>query len=257
MAINIYIAEDNFSQRQQLVAAIENYALFSNWEMKIVSAVASGEELLASIDHENQWNVYFLDINLAEDAKINNGFLVSQKIRVFDPFGFIVFITVRSELSFLTFQYRVQALDFIIKDPAVNIAERVHSCLKTVEQRLNSLTNSQTLHLNTGNDLQSFLVDDILYLSANKGHVLSLFTREDSYPIYLETLNHLETELANSFIRCHRSYLVNQKAIQQIAKDFKSLSLNDGTIIPISVRKKTQVRAFLQGRDRKTIADNF
>lgn len=242
MTIKVYIAEDNFEQRKQIKQAVKNYQLFSDWELEIASTVSTGEELLASIDRENQWNIYFLDINLANDTRLNNGFIVAQEIRNFDPFGFIVFITVRSELSFLTFQYRVQALDFIIKEPTINIQERVHACLKTVEQRLSILSTGQTIKLNTGSEITSFIVEDILYISANKGHVLSLHTKQKEYQIYQETLNHLQEQLEDQFIRCHRSFLINTKYINQISRDFSTLELENGTIIPVSVRKRNSLR---------------
>lgn len=243
MAIKVYIAEDNAIQRDTLVQAVKNYQLFSDWELELAYATGAGEDLLENIDRRNQWNIYFLDINLDEAAELNNGFAVAQEIRKFDPFGFIVFITVRSELSFLTFQYRVQALDFIIKDPTMDMRERIHSCLRTIEQRLNSLTNSQTIKLNTGNEITSFILDDILYFSSNKGHVLSLYTKHHDYLIYQTTLNNLEEQLQESFLRCHRGFLVHNKAIISISKDFGSLTLENGTSIPVAVRKKRQLKA--------------
>ena len=242
MAIKVYIAEDNIAQRATLEQAIKNYQLFSDWELELANSTGSGEELLKNIDRRNQWNIYFLDINLDEEAELNNGFAVAQEIRKFDPFGFIIFITVRSELSFLTFQYRVQALDFIIKDPAVDIRDRVHTCLKTVEQRLDSLTTSQSIKLNTGSEITSFILDDILYFSSNKGHVLSLHTKNNQYLIYQTTLNNLEEQLSDSFLRCHRGFLINQKAINSITKDYSSITLENNASIPVAVRKKGQLK---------------
>lgn len=45
-----------------------------------------------------------------------NGFELAQEIRKFDPRGFIIFITTHAELSYMTFTYKVEALDYIIKD---------------------------------------------------------------------------------------------------------------------------------------------
>lgn len=242
MTIKVYIAEDNLEQRKQIKEAVKNYQLFSEWDLEIASTASTGEDLLASIDRENQWNIYFLDITLAENTKFNNGFILAQEIRNFDPFGFIIFITVRSELSFLTFQYRVQALDFIIKEPTINIQERVHSCLKTVEQRLSLLYKGQNIKLNTGSETISFIIEDILYISANKGHILSLYTKQKEYEIYQETLTRLQEQLEEPFIRCHRSFLVNTKYVIKISRDFSTLELEDGTIIPVSVRKRSSLK---------------
>ncbi|MEQ7196108.1 LytR/AlgR family response regulator transcription factor [Enterococcus avium] len=242
MSIKVYIAEDDILQRESLEQAILNYQLFSDWELELTYSTGSGEALLKNIDRRNQWNIYFLDINLEEEAELTNGFAVAQEIRKFDPFGFIIFITVRSELSFLTFQYRVQALDFIIKDPTADIRERVYTCLKTIEQRLEALTTSKTIKLNTGNEITSFILDDILYFSSNKGHVLCLHTKNNQYLIHQTTLNHLEEQLSDSFLRCHRGFLINIKAIHSITKDYSSLTLENNVSIPVAVRKKAQLK---------------
>lgn len=243
MAIKVYIVEDNVVQRAIIEQAINNYQLFSNWEIELACSTGSGDALLEQIDRNNQWNIYFLDILLDEKSDTKNGFAVAQEIRKFDPLGFIIFVTVRSELSFLTFQYRVQALDFIIKDPTMDIRERIHSCLKTVEERLDLLATSQTIKLNTGNEITSFIMNDILYYSSNKGHQLLLHTKQNEYLIYQKTLNHLEEQLQETFFRCHRGFLINTSAINSITKDFSSVVMNNGATIPVSVRKKGKLKS--------------
>ncbi|MFU0786009.1 MAG: hypothetical protein ACFWTP_06760 [Enterococcus gilvus] len=42
MAINVYIAEDNESQRISLEQAIKNYQLFSDWELTLAYSTSSG-----------------------------------------------------------------------------------------------------------------------------------------------------------------------------------------------------------------------
>ena len=47
-----------------------------------------------------------------------NGVALAQRIRQIQPCCFIVFITSHSEMSLRTFQYKAEALDFIVKDIA-------------------------------------------------------------------------------------------------------------------------------------------
>lgn len=245
MTIKLYICEDSAPQRAAIEQCIQNYCLFSPWEMVLSYSTGLGEELLENIDRENKWNVYFLDINLDEEAAISNGLILAQEIRTFDPLGFIIFITIRSELSFLTFQYKVQALDFIVKSSAFDINARVHACLQTIELRLEALTlpHGRTIKLNIGSDIRPFFLKDILYFSSNKTHIISLHTKNKVYLIHQATLNALEEQLDNEFLRCHRSFLINPQAIAAIAKDFRTLTLNNQDQIPVSVRKKAKLRA--------------
>lgn len=242
MGINVYIAEDNLMQRANLEKYITDYQLFSDWEMKLCYSTGNGAELLAHVDRENRWNIYFLDISLEKGDEFENGLMLAQEIRRFDPLGFIVFITAKSELSFITFQYHVQALDFIIKDATIDVRERVHSCLKTVEQRLEKLDVQKSIKLNTGNEINTFILDDILYFSSSKGHIITLHTRQSKYDLHQETLNSLEFHLQEDFIRCHRGFLINRNMVMRVPKDFNSVVLKDGSVIPVSVRKKRQIK---------------
>ena len=45
-----------------------------------------------------------------------NGIKLGSEIRKYDPIGNIIFVTSHSELTYLTFVYKVSAMDFIFKD---------------------------------------------------------------------------------------------------------------------------------------------
>ena len=63
------------------------------------------------------------DIQLEADI---NGIKLGSEIRKYDPIGNIIFVTSHSELTYLTFVYKVSAMDFIFKDdPTISI-----DCLK-------------------------------------------------------------------------------------------------------------------------------
>ncbi|MFR6242645.1 MAG: hypothetical protein ACLUJ1_14485 [Mediterraneibacter faecis] len=63
------------------------------------------------------------------------GLILAQELRKIQPRCFIIFITSHSEMSILTFQYKVEALDFIIKDSSENIRKRIHECLMDINKK--------------------------------------------------------------------------------------------------------------------------
>ena len=69
--------------------------------------------LLEKIKETGEVGIYFLDIDLKTDM---TGLTLAQEIRKYDPRGFIIFITTHSEMSYMTFIYKLEALDFILKD---------------------------------------------------------------------------------------------------------------------------------------------
>lgn len=245
MTIKVYICEDEQEQRAIIEKAVYSHILFSKSMMVLDCSTGSSQELLERIDEKNRFNVYFLDIDLNQKEKITNGLELAQEIRNIDPVGFIIFITVHSELSFLTFEYMVGALDFIVKTKNVDISQRIRECLKVVEERLEKISSSveQGIKLSTNHGFVNFLYTDILYFSTNKTHVITLHSTDGrEYLVYQKTLQTLEQDLKNDFVRCHRGFLVNAQRIFSIAKDYSHLVMRNGAQIPISTRKKNTMK---------------
>ena len=68
-------------------------------------------------------------------------------------------------MSFLTFQYKVEALDFIIKDTPEHIMFKIHECLLDIEQKSISLNNniSPSFTVKLGDRYIMMDYDDILF----------------------------------------------------------------------------------------------
>ena len=59
-------------------------------------------------------NIYLLDVELKHPEY--DGFLLGKEIRNTDPQGIIIYITSFRNLAFKTFQYHIEAFDYIVKD---------------------------------------------------------------------------------------------------------------------------------------------
>ena len=56
------------------------------------------------------------------------GLTLAQEIRKYDPRGFIIFVTTHSEMSYMTFIYKLEALDFILKDEPKELPKIILHC---------------------------------------------------------------------------------------------------------------------------------
>ena len=83
-------------------------------------------------ENDKDISLYFFDVDLNSNI---NGIDLASKIREFDQRGFIVFITTHGEMSYLTFTYKVEAMDYIIKDDYSNMAERIKECILEAKKR--------------------------------------------------------------------------------------------------------------------------
>ena len=81
-------------------------------------------EILTIVSKDKQKGIYFLDIELGDDRK-KEGIYLGEKIRQYDPDGYIIYITSHSELSMMVLRHKVAATDFIPKDETEHIKKNI------------------------------------------------------------------------------------------------------------------------------------
>ena len=164
--LDIFVCEDNAVQRQAIVQIIQNTVLIEELDIQLVLNTGDPYVLLEKIKTSQNTGIYFLDIDLGSDL---NGMQLAKQIRLFDPRGFIIFITAHSELSYMTFQYRVEAMDFILKDNPAETKVKIRECLLNAMERYTLQTNKthKVYTIETGGRKISINYDDILFFETS------------------------------------------------------------------------------------------
>ncbi len=163
--IHIYICEDNQTQLESFQKYISDSVMIEELDMQIALATRSPQELLDAVFADKNTGLFFLDIELNSEM---NGLTLAQQIRRIQPRCFIIFITSHLEMGFLTFQYKVEALDFIIKNSPEQIKSRIHECLLDVDRKYTSLNNRQnTFIIHQNNRYTAFSYDEIIFFETS------------------------------------------------------------------------------------------
>lgn len=182
---------------------------------EIALATDNPYEVLEQAKNMNDIGCYFLDIQLSTDI---NGIKLGSEIRKHDPVGNIIFVTSHSELTYLTFVYKVAAMDFIFKDDPAELRTRIIDCLETAHTRLQLLSRDnsvETIELKRGSNSVYVQYDDIMFFeSSTKSHrlIAHLDNRQIEFYGNLKELSQLD----DRFFRCHNSFVVNRHNIESI-----------------------------------------
>ena len=213
--LHIFVCEDDAAQRKAVVQTIQNTVLIEELDMRLVLDTANPYELLEAVRSSRNTGIYFLDIDLNCDM---NGMKLAQQIRKFDPRGFIIFITAHSELSYMTFQYRVEAMDFVLKDNPVEAKVKIRECLLNAWERHNLQTNKvhKTYTIEVGERKISVDYQDILFFETSSNIHKVVLHAKDRQIEFSGTMKDLENTLDDCFVRCHRSFLVNRNNIKEV-----------------------------------------
>lgn len=217
--LEIIICEDDKRQRNVMEKIITAEIESCKLATKIAFSKGDWKELISFVQASRKASfIYFLDVEIGQDI---NGIELGKKIREYDSMGYIIFVTSHSELSLLTYKYKVQAMDYIIKDTEEVMTESISSCIKEALDDYENIEEKEKneLRIIQGNRVVNIRYDDILFFetTATNGKV-RIHTMRGQIEFY-ETMKDIEEKVPSSFYKVHRSYFINTKNIREINKD--------------------------------------
>ena len=212
--IAVYLCDDEDTVRHQMKTALEWKIFVEDYDMKVVCAAATAQELLDAVE-DNRRSVYFLDVDLKDGEW--DGFTLGQELRRRDPHGTLIYITSYGDLAWKTFQYHLEAFDYIVKEEDQTGVSAAR-CLEAVHARLldERRDPAEVFSLRSGDGVRHVPLDDILFFeTVSKTHHVFMHTA-DSRVDFVGSLSELETKLGGRFVRVHRAYLVAVDKIETV-----------------------------------------
>jgi two-component system LytT family response regulator len=245
--IKVIIVDDEFLARKRI-----RKLLSKDEELKIVAEFELGKDAVDFIN-SHRVDIVFLDIHMPE----LNGFSVLEKIDE-ERIPFIIFATADKESALKAFEHK--ALDYLLKPFR---AERFYESLQNAK-RFVALKKKAELSENLLGIVDNFQnagqasleltqekqidFDDILYIQSDRNY-LKIYQNKNDFILIRKTMDKLHSELAEeSFLRIHRSILVNTYFIQSIdylGNNEFSVKLHDSVELKSSRSYKAEIEKFL------------
>ncbi|CAH1196847.1 Accessory gene regulator protein A [Paenibacillus auburnensis] len=232
--LEIFVCEDDPEQRKRLNSYIENYIMMENLDMKLVISTGRSQEIIDYLQNNRVTGLYFLDVDLQEEK---SGIALGAEIRQYDSLGAIVFVTTHSELTYLTFTYKVEAMDYITKDKFTDIRQRVIECIDTANTRYlqNKYNNIKKFQTKSGDKMISVDYNDILFFETSPQlHKIILHAKNRQVEFYGKLKDILEMD--SRFYRCHNSFVVNKDNIAEVDTKNREIRMINGEICYASSR---------------------
>lgn len=192
--------------------------------------VHSTSELLGLMAKGTHVDVLITDIMMPEGQP--SGIDVVQ--RLFPPSSGTQVIYVSGSLEQATEVYRTDHVYFLLKPLDPN---RLRDALSRAFAALPA-AHILMLRIKVGHKEQLLNASSIRYLESSL-HKVFVHCGAHTYETY-SRLDDLQSQLSDSFSRCHRSYLVNLAFVRSLSDN--TLLLHDGTEIPVSRRRARQVQ---------------
>ena len=224
--IQILLCDDDDRIRKEIARHIENQILIMQYDMQIAQSCDSPVVLLEELRQmQDKRNIYFLDVDLKHPEY--DGFLLGKKIRELDPNGTIIYITSFGDLAYKTFQYHVEAFDYIVKDMTDGLSASIARCLSSIQSRLVK-------------EIRHVPLKDIYFFeTSSKPHFVILHGKHERME-FLGSLSDIEKELDDRFMKIHRSYLVAIDKIEKVDLRHNTVTVG-GEICAVSRKEKSKL----------------
>lgn len=223
--LQVVICDDNLAYMGKLKQIIENTILREKLDLEIALCTADPDEVIKYIEENQGTGIYFLDVDLKSHI---NGIRLGEKIRDLDSKGFIIFTTVHMEMSYLAFKYKVEAMDYVIKDDD-DFKQRINSCLmKAYNTYYKENDKKGYISINEDSRIINIKLCDILFIETT-GIAHKIRVHEENRQIeFYGNLKDIQKKLTSNFYRCHKSYIVNKDKIQEIdRRNNKIIMINE------------------------------
>ncbi len=228
--IKIAFCDDELSVLHDLTVLLDRYRVDRNQEMEYF-AYQSPFELMANIEKGHQWDIILLDVMMPGE----NGIEVAKEIRGHDENVKIIFLS--SSPEFAVQSYAVNAYFYQLKPI------REENLFPVLDQALASCKKARTemLVLKCKSGITVMDPAELEYCEVN-GRSLLLYMQDGRVLESIGKLDVLEEKLLStgSFLRVHRSYLVNMAYIQNIS--YRSVILFSQKEIPIPHGKCGEIK---------------
>lgn len=231
--MNIAICDDEEIFRGYFRELLLKESFAKDMEMQIWE-YDCGEALLEACAEQGfHADVIFLDIRMPG----RDGMETARLLRQQGEKCLIVFLTSLAEYA--AKGYEVRAFRYLLKEETDRELGRV------MEACIRELGEEAWFSFSQGHCHYSIPRADILYFESRKRQII-LYTAADSYSFY-QKLDVVEERLSGSgFLRCHRSFLVQERYVRSWKEN--TLWLEDGRELPISRAYEKEVNRRLMLR---------
>jgi two-component system, LytTR family, response regulator len=233
---NYIIIEDQKGALENLQIALEPYnnLLFKGTATNIKEGL--------SLCLKQKPNLIFLDVELGLEI----GFDLINELRSFyTTLPFIIMTTAHDH-------YAKQAVNndvlYFLSKPVDN--DELQKALTKFEKAQSEQRNHLVIKDKNGHTLMQY--NDIVYIEAQSNYCV-IYLKHGKKNTVSKTLKDIESLLPNTFLRTHKSFMVNTQFVEKINTTKKQITLNTKTgIIEIVTDTKTKVDENLQLKETET-----
>ncbi|PMB84063.1 DNA-binding response regulator [Dolosicoccus paucivorans] len=172
---------------------------------------------------------------------------LGSAVRQLCPCGDIVIVTAYDHCRSLTFEYAIEAMDYIQKDSTEEVLQKIRECVEKSYRRLHIERDNHQKHFKVaiGSRIRQLDLKDIIFFetTARKNKVRVYY--KDEVINFRDSLKNIES-FDDQLCRLHESFLVNISHIREIKSKQCLVRMSNNIDIPVSLRKRRLVKKLIE-----------
>lgn len=227
--LNFVLIDDNAAHHQTLTNQLNQVCAQLNAEVKVALMTTDVYDVLNYAVAAKGTSVYFVDIELKQDI---TGIELCHRLREICPSDYIVYVS--SYQQYALECCRSHAFDFLLKPL---LSEQLRDCVAAILRDIEFRAHGTMLNILMGTKQTTLRQEEILYFHKEVNDLTAVC--HEQLPItWRESFSALEARISpDFFFRCHRSYIVNRRFIQEYRWDECIILLKNGETVPMSRRE--------------------
>lgn len=247
--IAVFICDDEPAQLKQLATAVKTSQAMlveNNEERSVIFQVkqaSSYHQAVALLAQMPLNSIYLLDIELSENAVDPTGIDLAEQIKQRDSQAKIIFVTNYRELSYLTYERRIGAVDYVVKDLAPEkLQARLNDTLSEVVTEIESQpVVAKKFSYKMGRRVVTLPLSQVIALvTATNAHKLIL-VKDSGQAMISGTIGQVAADYPELW-RISQSCLVNRQQIQEVNVHTNELVLTGGLTVKYSRSLRQQMQ---------------
>lgn len=222
--LNFVICDDNPNILDKFSKILETIFIKHNFDAEIGLVTSDVDKLLNYID-DNRTDVLILDINLRSDK---SGLEIASKVR--ERYKNTYFIFTTAHLEYAMMAYKFKTFDYLAKPVT---SERLEETIVRLFEDVNGLPKK---YIKIDNKKTIIDEGEILFIKRD-GMKLVFHTKNRDYETY-SSFNKIQDLLPSSFVRAHKSYIVNINNIVNLDPVSNMIYFNDNSTCDIGPKFK-------------------
>lgn len=222
---HILIVEDDISQATMLETTIHDQ--YPAWSIMVAYSYETAiSQLHISLEEKQYFTLFLLDVQLNKTDGDRGGFIFANELRKIPTYFKtpLLFLTAVSDENYFALS-NYHCYNYIAKPYSKeDILFQLQQMLFTGYLEENALKLTDVDHIQ-----HQILLSSIQYIQA-KGHVLTFYTTNGKVVSREYTLSSILEKLNDTFVRCHKSIVINKNYLISMDKRTKSILVSSHSL---------------------------